>query len=427
MIYLLVICLLIITIIAYVVNNKELTAPSFVFSLSFLFSSIWALAFKQEWLLDSLHLNTFLVIVGGNILFLIVSRFISIFFKKNDKTNMKDVEVDSFIKIICIIYMILVIILSIRSLLNATGYSWGNILGAVKYYDSVNKFGSEYIGLSKTVFQLRYLSFAFTYWYMYLFDYKILMKKKVDFSYLIIILLGLLSTLVTGARMIGVCMIFAGIGMYLLLLILNKNNGFKISKKAIFRIIAIPVILLFLFPKLTYMVGRNVNTTNTYYLAIYCGAEIKNLDLYLQEYGNSVKTDKHNMTFKNLVDWLGPKLGYKDTYKFDQPFRSINGNTLGNVYTTFYSYIYDYGYMGMIVLVSIMSFICQFVYEKCKSLKELSKPSIWILIYGYIFGTLVLVFYTNRFYEQVFSATFFYSILLWIIYNNVFLRFKHKK
>ena len=245
--------------------------------------------------------------------------------------------------------------------------------------------------------------------------------------FLIIIILGLISTFVTGARMIGVCMIFAGIGMYLLLMQLNRKNGFSISKKTLLKISVIPVILLLIFPKLTYMVGRNVNTTNTYYLAIYCGAEIKNLDLYLQDYKTQINVNKHNLTFKNLIDWLGPKLGYTNIYKFDQPFRSVNGNMLGNVYTTFYSYIYDYGYTGMVVLTSLMAFICQTVYERCKSIKRINFPSIWILIYGYFFGTLVLVFYTNRFYEQVFSATFFYSVILWIVYNNVLLKVKYKK
>ena len=91
-----------------------------------------------------------------------------------------------------------------------------------------------------------------------------------------------------------------------------------------------------------------------YYLAFYCGAEIKNLDIFL----NSTKTKPAiwgEQTFVNLVKAIGRFFisGF-DQYYLINPYQSVNGYYLGNVYTTFKAYIHDFGYIGMIILIIIM-------------------------------------------------------------------------
>ena len=64
-----------------------------------------------------------------------------------------------------------------------------------------------------------------------------------------------------------------------------------------------------------------------------------------------------------------------------------------------------------------MAIISQIIYEKCKRVKINKRPSIYIIIYGYIFSSLVLSFFSNKFYEQNINPTFIYCIPLWNIYN----------
>ena len=433
MIYQLVLFLLIITIIAYLINKKDIISPSVIFSASFLFSSIWALAFKDEWSLETFHLNTFLVIIGGVLIFLIISSITSFFSskiknnKKKIKANPEEININSIVKILCIIISTISVLIIIRSVLHAVGYSWNHMFEGISRFDSISKFSSTNIGISKLASFLKCFLTALSYWYLYIFMHNVILSKKIDLSSLIIVIIGFFGSMTTGGRNGAINLIIALV-VYLILILNKKGTPIsKIPLKTKLFLLLVPTIVLLSFPKLTALVGRNVSTTGTYYLAVYCGAEIKNLDIYLQEYNYLIKTNKNNMTFISINNWLGPKLGYTQPYKYDLPFRSVNGYNLGNVYTTFYAYIYDYGYVGVVTMVSLMAFIIQFVYEKAKKSNLTNKPSIWILIYGYMFSSIVLSFFSNKFYEQEFSIHFIYIIIFWLIFNKFFLRLKFKR
>ena len=90
MIYLLLITLVILLIISYYINSKDIIAPSFIFTLSFAFSAIWAVAYADIWDLDSFSKTTYFVIVGGVLLFIIVSLIIKIIFSiKKQQTKIE--------------------------------------------------------------------------------------------------------------------------------------------------------------------------------------------------------------------------------------------------------------------------------------------------------------------------------------------------
>ena len=422
MIYLLVISLLLLTIISYAINKKELIAPSFVFSASFLFSSIWAFAFRNEWMLETFHKETFFVITGGVLLFMIVSWIVKHFTKSINKITVNiptEIKISGVIKFICIIFSIFSIIFILGSVIKAVGYSWNNIFEAIERYDHLSKFSNQGIGISKIATVLRYILIALSYWYLYIFINNIIVSKKTDFASVLIVFLGLIGSMITGGRNGAINIVISSLAFIFLILYKYGKGTINISRKSKIIILMIPVLILVAFPKLTSLVGRNVSTTSTYYLAIYCGAEIKNLDTFISEYGTTINPNKKNMTFRNFNSWMGPKLGYTEPYKYDLPFRSINDYSLGNVYTTFYAYIYDYGYVGMIVLVSIMSIILQSIYEKCKRVKMSNAPNMSILLYGYMFSSIVLSFFSNKFYEQNFNSSLFYCIVLWFIFNRV--------
>lgn len=433
MIYLLLVLLIVLLIITFYSNKKELISPSFVFCFSFVFSLIWAVAFYEEWNLSSFHKNTFYVILGGVILFVITSSIIKLLFSVFSKKKKRDfcinyIYIDKYVKIFVIIILLLTIFFSIKDLLRITGYSINNIFAAIKRYDYLDKFSSVSVSFSRITHLLRTISNALTYWFMFVFVNNFIYNKKISILDLSIILLGITSTLLSGGRNTMITIILAGASMFMLLYYKkNTNKKSKLSFRTKLLIIILPIIGLLSFPKLTYLVGRNVSTTNTYYLAIYCGAPIKNLDTYLQEYEDSVYENKENITFRNFIVWYNSKFGTGETYKFDQPFRYINGYQLGNVYTLFYSYVYDYGYIGVITLTSLMAVITQFIYEKCKRVNNINKPNLWILIYGFLFCHILLAYFNNKFYEVLVTISFVKYVFFWIIFNNTLLKIKFKK
>ena len=84
MIYIQLIILLLIMIAAYYLNHHDYMAPGFIFATSFAFSTFWACMYAKEWGLG-LHDNTFLVIISGVIVFVIVSGMVHMRYNKRRK------------------------------------------------------------------------------------------------------------------------------------------------------------------------------------------------------------------------------------------------------------------------------------------------------------------------------------------------------
>ena len=74
---------------------------------------------------------------------------------------------------------------------------------------------------------------------------------------------------------------------------------------------------------------------------------------------------------------------------------------MGNVYTTFYSFAYDFGYLGIIVLTALMGFFSELVYEKALKIKESFASMLLVIYSSFISYQLVFSFFSDKFYEEV--------------------------
>ena len=426
MIYELMIILLVLLVFSYFLNRKDIIAPSFIFCLSFVFCVAWAIGYSKIWELDTLHSNTFFVIVGGVSEFIFVGYIVQIFFEQikskkylNENFKIEEIYVNKEIKTICLLFSILTLYLCLKFVIRAVNGSWKNVAVAVAKFDRINKFSNVNLELPRIVGTLKLIVNAMVYWYVYVLINNYLIQKKVDIVSLLIVIVSSLVTMAVGGRngVLNIILAFVSIGY----LLARKKYNFKskMNIKAKVAIILLPITFIMAFPKMAGLLGRPVKGSSTYYMAIYCGAEIKNLDIYLQERNNNIlNKNELSQTFINITRWIAPKIGYKDVkFKLDLPFRYINGVNLGNVYTTFYPFIYDYGYLGVVYLIGLMSIIVQFVYEKSKRVHLSNKPSIWIIIYGYMFSSIVLSFFSNKFYEQNFNKQLIYAVVFWYFMN----------
>ena len=117
--------------------------------------------------------------------------------------------------------------------------------------------------------------------------------------------------------------------------------------------------------------------------------------------------------------------------KVDIPFRSINGHTLGNVYTIFYAFMYDGGLVGVLCFTGLMAIICQLVFNKAIQERDNSKIDIWVVIYSYLCCCLIFSFFSNTFYEQVFNYGFLKFIIFWnglkLIFDKIRINIKFPK
>lgn len=437
MIYILMILLIVLLLLSFYLNKKDLIAPSFIFCASFCFSCVWAMIYAEKWSLE-LHSNTFWVIFGGVLEFILISLLVQSFFtlykgKKymKEETKLTKIKIEKWKKILFLGYEFFTILYTFYFIVRITNGSFNRIGETINAYNQIVKFTDEVVSLPKLLIYSRHAVNAAGYWFAYVLINNYLVEKKIDVLSLSIVITSMISNMTTGGRGSAVNLILGCVAIFCLLM--NKKSGFykSIRFKTLMRFIIIAVIAVLLFQTTGTLLGRVATSTKSVnalglfdYLAVYFGAEIKNLDLFLQE-NYTISEIWGSQTFIYIIRWLGPKFGLENTYyQLTLPFRYINGFALGNVATTFYPYIYDFGYMGVVYLVGLMAFLTQWIYERCKRIKLNSKPKRCILIYSFIFSSIVLSFFSNKFYEQNFNMQFIIILIFWIIFDNFFCKLK---
>lgn len=444
MVYLLLIILLVLFINSFFMYKKTIISPAFIFSFGFVFQAIWAVVYAKKWELG-LHANTFLVISIGVTEFVLFGYGIHHLVKyikrrleeKNgniNENNIKLIKINMGLEIIYLIFMIFVIIFYLYNIVNCVGGNYESIsaiMQSISKYDNLLKFSNEDVGLPFIITNLRELVIASGYWFIYVVINNFLCNKKINIIELLIICVSLIAAMMDGSRTVALMMITSSIVIFVILKEKIKNTNNIISWKLIRNMLILGVLSIIVFLGSAKLWGRGVDNGDTFsYLSIYCGAEVKNLDLFLQESNYEKNTEIWgSQTFYSFIQTLGKKIGFSnfEDYKLDLPFREVNGINLGNVYTTFYPYIYDFGYVGEFILVLIMTVISQLIYESAKASKFKKSPNLSILIYINIFNCLMLSFFSNKFYENIFSMKMIKHIVFCIVLNCVFCTIDYKK
>ena len=177
--------------------------------------------------------------------------------------------------------------------------------------------------------------------------------------------------------------------------------------------------------------GRNFNINSNDYIAAYLSAEIKNLDIFIRKgqfgQGNSFATTQ---TFAHITNQLAGRYGFPErAFKFDQPYNYVNGHYLGNVYSTFWAFLYDGGYVAFILLTILMASILQLVYVKVAKSKNIVNQGIKLslVIYGYMYFESLFSFFTAWFFARTFNTSFLYYIIYWILLKIYIEKIKIKK
>ena len=200
----------------------------------------------------------------------------------------------------------------------------------------------------------------------------------------------------------------------------NYLNRFEksIDGKTLIKIVLLGVAILASFRLTAVLVGRdNTSSFSTMdYLALYTGAEIKNLDTYLEEDNNNIfQLGKY--TFSTLYSTFAPYFNLDSTTSF--PFKSINGYNLGNVYTIFYHFYKDLGFLGVLIFPIFMAAVAQWLYNMAKKCKLKSEYGINLksIIYCYTFSGIFYSFFSNHFFGLIFSLSFIKYLVMWELMN----------
>ena len=284
--------LLVLTILSFFTNNRKFIAPSFLYSISFLFASFFALLNEKAWMLY-LSGTTFWIIVLSVFEFIIVGLLVKWIIQliRNSKIKSTNniVTVFSFNKgkryfITIEVIQLLCIIISALMIMKVTGqFNLASAVNTLNY--SNNGFSNMSINLPTYVNLMLNFNQYMGIIGEYLFAESLILKKKFNVFLFIEIFLALGSSLLTGTRG-GVLMSFVSIIVFLFLFLYKdkKYNALKIGKYTLIVVVVI-IGVLFLLQWSATLVGRNVESFKGFeYVSIYVGAEIKNLDVFVTTY-----------------------------------------------------------------------------------------------------------------------------------------------
>lgn len=409
----------------YSITHADIFAPFCVFCEMFLIAEFMCLFFANMYKLE-LHLNTIAIIALGMITFGIVSAFFNInrtdVRKYEEKYSRKYISVNFFVQIFFLILEMIVLFYHaryIKDVVTAFGYSTTSIFDVAGKYHTITLFNYDSFikkGVSAS-FIYRHGSIwitAYAYVLIYILINNLSVKKKVEVIQVIFLGIYAFDQMLSGGRTALFRIITAVLIITVICFGLNKRRNFV---KLLFKIMGVIFAIILLLIGINMLLNRTGENDALSVIVeaiyVYIGAPIQNFDTYLQGVRH-IPELWGSQVFRNIYTYLGGKYGIsKYLYQLYLPFLKHNGLNTGNVYTTFYQFYYDFGYEGVIPLTAIIAAYFNYAYRKIYKNKPFT-----LIIYAYLFNDLIMLIFSDRFYETVASMGFVKHLLVtYILYK----------
>ncbi len=403
--------------VAYFVSDRNIVAPSVLFSAGFAGSILCALAYQGKWGF-SLHFNTFLVIAGGIATFIAFSALTKHLFEQvrlrrrkgagaagaaSGETATLGVREPATVALLILAALDVVTMVWMLVKIQAF-FPDASLAEAIRKYDGAIKFSTKDLSFGSPLTQLKSLALFTGYYVCFVVAYEIHLHHVRTLKFLaaaLALVSAITLSLATGGREQAICYVVTTIACFLLIRIRTGRHARLTPKTAVIAlVVAAAVVAAFL----VFAAVRGVQQSSTDYIAEYLGAEIHNLDHFLNNYSPHKILVWGGMTFANLLNFIGDKLHIAAlNYQLDLPFLKSNGYDMGNVYTTFYAFIYDFGYAGVPILTAIMAVASQAAFEMASRVAKATRADFWITVYAYLAFQVLFCFFSNKFYENAFG------------------------
>ena len=429
LIYILVFLLVVILYWAYKYVGKDVASPAFLFVAPFVVACICASIYRHKWLLV-MNIDTFVILLGGCfemvsfcwIIHVTIGKRIKKRIEKQKKFPIEIINVAGSKIFLISLFQVLslyVVSKSMKAEVAKYGIS-GSFITVMYWYREWHMFSSKYdVNISSLASNMRLVSIAVSYIWIYILVNNFICKKKGKYTGLMLgsLALGVLNCVILGARGEAIQLVVAVYAIYCFLQ--RKYNDWKPNIKLKQLVLTAIIAMSFLlgFKATGDMLGRssvkNYNISAIDEVAKYLGAEIANLNIYLSNRKSWEKTFPGGQTFGNILGWIANKLNIDWTITNYLPFQKVNNISLGNVYTTFYAYICDFGFLGNIVLTAILAIIVQIIYEYMAVEKKKEVINYKIIINSYLIFLIAFSFFGERFFSYVLNISFIKYLIIW--------------
>lgn len=420
-------CMVLIFLFAYLISDKSFVNPIVLFCLPLIVSVTYGLKYYSGWRFN-VSSETMILVIFSFFVFCFAVFLVSAFIKnrsfKRNKTGHGRYGINTALLLEDNIYVLLFVLqifaalicfLQERKIVLANGYG-GGLSEVIGNYNNLTKFGDDDVSLPGFASLAAGMQQGMAYILGYLFSMDRIHGSRKTYKIVLFVLTVVLLT-VSGSRTNSIGLLFGTLVMYLLL---RCKAGKAITlrnikaKYVLFIPIAVVMLLIVFFESLT-LLGRNEESDFFYYIAIYLSAPMKNLDLAITR--GIVHSDFWGqLSFKYLYPSL-EKLNLVPAGSMYGTFRflSFNGYFLGNVYTTFYALLVDFGFAGCLLAVAIMAAMSQCAYSV--ALRSRNSYSVAVILYAFISFQLFMSFFSSNFYQNIFNTGFIKFIIPIVLFK----------
>lgn len=411
--------------ITYFSFNKDIISPSFLFIGGFTICSYIAFLYKNEWKMDELHFATCYIIVGGGILCYVTELFYRkkyryVFMKKNIvPSGFSPIRLNKLI--FFALFQLIVYALVARYKMTCAGSDLASSIAAidqeVKYNEESSFALPWYLNISNAFCQVTGFIWGCLFVYYYYLPKK---YTKQRIFILVNLVIAMIGTLLSGGRMPLLDHLMAFIVIWFVYYRLRVANPKKLGLSLKMKLTILSVVLIFVtgFTFLGSLIGREKSELGSEYLfAVYCGAQIRNLDDYTTD-----KYIKKNLVFgektlRSFYNFFQDRLGMsilKDPKPEKIGFNYSNGYFLGNVYSSYKPWFDDFQYACIFVMIPF-SFLACFLYRKClmSSFFVSGKLDFWILLYCLLVSSIFQSFFSELFLRRALSVEYILRALFY--------------
>lgn len=434
-----VITLLVILLISYTKFKGNIARPSILFTSGIFLACCMAFFFRQEWNLNSMNPTTIYFLIGGSVVAFILDSL----FCKNTKPLVINESPDfisaknSRLRIFILIQLISYALYANAKVANlgyavALAQALGQLNEMVKF-DDFDIYIPWYANVP--------FAFCQSLGYVWAILIPIYVRNKAKKSTIVLIIanyaLSIVGCMLSGGRM-PVLIYLVPLAIFFILYNISNNESRIKTLTQYIKIAVAALIFILVFDQMGNLIGRDERDESVVeIIAEYCGAEIKNLDSFIE---NPPHFNNKGMfgaaTFWKLYNGISSRLGTSQSpYDFNTlyPFNSVNGYHLGNVYTCYGNFYLDFG-IGGLFFVALMIFLCCLFYKKmCNSYTFITGiPNVWCFLFANFSGLLFLEFFHEQFFAIDFESLirkliYVYFAFLFLYGRKVKLNFWNNK
>ena len=417
--------------IAYIVNNKDIVAPSVIIFVVFIISLCFNIINYTKWEVSYSLYFILVLILGfsatllGDVLGSKVGKNVVLKSSRRrtfdlDSSENLIIDIPWGVNLFVIAFMILIAFLYYKDAIRIA-----NLYGNLQYQTTLQAIRNAIYSAGSTVdleagtstvlahATLASKAIGYIYIYIYFFNRIFSGKKKLKGNWVNLLpsIIYLVESVLSTSRS-QILYFFAGACMIYYLLWLCRYG--RVSEEKKIKFIKYGITATVVFCIIFYLLGFLTRKSEAHAffdnISVYVGGSLVSFNNWLDNF-------KSCNAYVGIESFVGIRkifyrLGLVDYWSVRHLEFTSFGAYSGNVYTAFRRYLSDFGYFGMFVFQMLSTAFFSIMYNKIKKRK---KPSGLIVVYGYIVYAAAM----EAIDELLFSAVFEISNLYVFIYGYI--------